>query len=114
MLGTPLQCPPRFSWQLPIPRLFLILLTLTLPALLTLSVTSLSSNCAVYDGGCVSGEQEILVIGDSVTRFIKPACGLTFCFFGFEVLDVLDYAPALIEKYPTAHTVILHVIMLFS
>lgn len=67
------------------------------------------SNFATYDGGCLNGQPEILIIGDSITRFVKIPCGITYCFSGFRILDVLEHAPAIVEQHPSVHTVIIHV-----
>ena len=62
-----------------------------------------------YDGGCLNGQPEILVIGVSITRFIKLPCGITYCFSGCKVSDFSLHIPALLDRHPTVHTVIVHV-----
>ncbi len=40
-------------------------ISVTVPAAL-----DFPSNLAIYDGGCLNGRPEILVIGDSIVRFV--------------------------------------------
>ena len=66
-------------------------------------------NLTIYNGGCLNGQPSILVIGDSITRFIKLPCGITYCYSGCKVSDVPLDIPALLDHHPTVHTVIVHV-----
>ena len=66
-------------------------------------------NLTIYNGGCLSGQPEILVIGTSITRFIKLPFGITYCFSGCKVSDVSFHNPALLDRHPTVHTVIVQV-----
>ena len=38
------------------------------------------SSLAVNDGGCFNGQPELLIFGETIVRFVKIPCGLTFCF----------------------------------
>ena len=66
-------------------------------------------NLTIYDGGCLNGQPGILVIGNSITRSIQIPCGITYCFSGCKVSNVSLHIPALLDRYPTVHTVTVHV-----
>lgn len=63
----------------------------------------------VYDGAYLNGQPEILVIGDSISRFVELPCALTNCFSGCKTLDASIHILAILDRHPTDHTVIMHV-----
>ena len=69
----------------------------------------LSSKLSFFKGVCKDGEPEILIIGDSIIRYVEIPGAHTYCLSGGKIIDMLELAPALIDLYPSAHTLIFHV-----
>ncbi len=59
-------------------------------------------------GALVFPPPEFILLGDSMVRSVAIPKGITYSFSGAKVLDLLLYAPAIIERHPSAHTIILH------
>lgn len=60
------------------------------------------ANLSVYSGGCVDGEPEVVLVGDSVITFVETPNGITQCLDGVKILDIVELAPVLIDHHPTA------------
>ena len=52
---------------------------------------------------------ECILVGDSMVRAVAIPHGITYSFSGAKILDLLVHIPAIIERHPSAHTVIVHV-----
>lgn len=51
---------------------------------------------------------DFIILGDSMVRSVLIPRGITYPFSGAKILDLLEHAPAIIERHPSAHTVIVH------
>ncbi len=59
-------------------------------------------------GALVFPPPEFILLGDSMVRSVAIPKGIKYSFSGAQVLDLLLYAPTIIERHPSAHTVLLH------
>lgn len=66
------------------------------------------ANLSVYSGGCVNRDPEVLLVGDSIIRFVEVPNGITYRLPGAKILDIVELAPTLIDRHPTALTIIVH------
>ncbi|KAL7404434.1 hypothetical protein ABVT39_014751 [Epinephelus coioides] len=65
---------------------------------------------AVYghDVDSPDAQHGVLLLGDSMVRFVELPHTITYCFSGFKVADMIEQAPAIIDLHPSVHTVIVH------
>lgn len=64
---------------------------------------------AIYSGGCADREREFLLVGDSIMRFVEIPNGITYCWPGAKILDMVKLIPVLTDIHTTTHTIIIHV-----
>lgn len=50
-----------------------------------------------------------ILVGDSIVRYVAIPNGITYSFSGAKIHDLVQCIPAIVEQYPSAHTVIVHV-----
>ena len=63
---------------------------------------------SAYYGGCKDSPPEILVIGDSIVRFVELPCAITYCLSGGKTTDFIELTPALLDVLASVHTVLWH------
>lgn len=66
-----------------------------------------SHRLATY--GSSTDQPEILVVGDSIVRYVELPGAVTYCLSGGKVLELIELIPVLIVRHPSVHTVIVHV-----
>lgn len=52
---------------------------------------------------------DYILVGDSIVRYVPIPKGISYSFSGAKVLDLVKHIPTIVERYPSAHTVIVHV-----
>lgn len=62
-----------------------------------------SSKFTVYNGSPETEHREILVVEDSIVCFFPSA--ITYCLSGGKTADLVELIPALLDIYPSLHTV---------
>lgn len=67
------------------------------------------SKPAIYNGGCVDRHPEIIIIGDSIIRYVELPGAITYCLPGSKVVDIIELTPVLTDLHPSAHTIIVHI-----
>lgn len=63
---------------------------------------------AMYSDTQYTDTGEVLVLGDSIVRFVKLPGAVTYCLSGGKVADFIELSPTLLDLHPAVHTVILH------
>uniref|UniRef100_A0A667WT91 SGNH hydrolase-type esterase domain-containing protein n=1 Tax=Myripristis murdjan TaxID=586833 RepID=A0A667WT91_9TELE len=72
------------------------------------SAHKLSSKLSVYKCNPEVERPEILVVGDSIIRFVKLPGAITYCLSGGKTADFIELIPALLDIHPSVLTVIAH------
>lgn len=62
----------------------------------------------MYNGGCKDRQPEILIIGDSIIRYVEIPGAITYCLSGAKVTVIMKLTSVLIDCHPCAHTLIVH------
>ncbi len=68
----------------------------------------LRSKLAVYNDNLGLARLEILIVGDSIVRFVKLPGAITYCLSGGKTVDFIELIPALLDFHPSVHAVISH------
>ncbi len=74
------------------------------PASLANAACQLPPKLAVYSA--VSSNPEILIVGDSIVRYLTLPCAITS---GGKVVDLIEIIPTLIDLHPTVNIVLAHI-----
>lgn len=68
----------------------------------------LRSKLAVYTDNLGTARPEILIVGDSIVRFVNLPGAVTYCLSGGKTADFIELIPVLLDFHPSIHTVISH------
>ena len=68
----------------------------------------LRSKLTIYNDNLHTARPEILIVGDSIVRFVRLPGAITYCFSGGKTTDFIELIPALLDIHPSVHTVISH------
>ncbi|KAL7381650.1 hypothetical protein ABVT39_008840 [Epinephelus coioides] len=63
---------------------------------------------ATYTDNLKNDRPEILVVGDSIFRFVRLPGAITYCLSGAKTDDLIELIPTLLDIYPSVHAVISH------
>lgn len=64
---------------------------------------------AVNSNSAISSNPEILIVGDSIVRYLTLPGAITYCLSGGKVVDLIELIPTLIDLHPTVNIVLAHV-----
>uniref|UniRef100_A0A671TMH6 SGNH hydrolase-type esterase domain-containing protein n=1 Tax=Sparus aurata TaxID=8175 RepID=A0A671TMH6_SPAAU len=79
------------------------------PASLASEVRQLPPKLDTYSSCGVSSNPELLIVGDSIVRYLTLPGAITYCLSGGKVVYIVELIPTLIDLHPSVKFVLAHV-----